>query len=206
MKKLCLFVATILFNIHLFAQAGANFGIKAGLNIANLNIENSNYNDFTTDSRIGFHTGLLAHVHLTPEWALQPEVVYSQEGAKLKFNLSGQDVEVKTKLDYINIPVAIQYMFHNGFRIEAVPQLGVMINSKYEDDDGTEDDADDDFKSTNFSVGPGIGYLTYSGFGVGARYMFGISKIGEGSSDVRGNTFSLSLFYMLNSRHKAQSR
>jgi hypothetical protein len=192
--------AACLLVISTNGQGTAKIGVQGGLNVSSLKIED--YED--TDSRIGFFLGLLAHIHLgaSETWALQPEVVYSQEGGKV--NLTGGDVEVK--LDYITFPVAIQYMFNNGFRFEAVPQLGVLVNSKYEDDDGAEDDADEDFKSVNFSIGPGISYLSYSGFGVGARYMFGVSNIGEGTADIRANTFSIRLFYLFDHHHKARSR
>ncbi len=201
MKRLSLLIVSIfIISTITLAQSSAKVGIKGGLNVSNLKIE-----DFDeTDSRIGFHLGFLAHVHIgsSGKLALQPEVFYSQEGGKI--NVTGGDVTAK--LDYINIPVAVQYMFNNGFRLELVPQLGVMINSKYEDDDGNDDDADDEFKSVNFSIGPGVSYLMESGLGVGARYMFGVSKIGEGTADVRANTFSLSLFYLFDHKHKARSK
>ena len=177
-----------------YAQRGADFGLKAGVNIATLKQSNVSY-----DSRIGLHLGGLAHIHLAPQWALQPEIQYSQEGAEVN--------DVKIKLDYVNIPLMLQYMFNNGFRIEAGPQLGLMINSKAEDDDGNDDDLDDVFKSTNVSLGFGLNYLTYSGFGFGGRYNLGLADISEsGGSKVKANNFQISLFYMFNNTHKAASR
>ena len=199
MKKISFLITAFFISTALFAQSPAKFGIKAGVNISTLNIE-----DFDDDdARIGLHIGGLAHIHLgtTEQWALQPELVYSQEGGKLNF--SGGSVT--TKLDYINIPVMFQYLFNNGFRIEAGPQLGLLVNSKY-DSDGDEEDADDDFKSTNVSLGFGLSYLSDSGFGVGGRYNLGLSKIGEGSGDVKARTLQLGLFYMFDSQHKARSR
>ena len=199
MKKISFVIAVFFIGTALLAQGPAKFGIKAGVNISTLNIE-----DFDDDdARIGLHIGGLAHIHLgtAEQWALQPELVYSQEGGKLNF--SGGSVT--TKLDYINIPVMFQYMFNNGFRIEAGPQLGLLVSSKY-DSDGDEEDADDDFKSTNVSLGFGLSYLTDSGFGVGGRYNLGLSKIGEGSGDVKARTLQLGLFYMFDSQHKAKSR
>jgi hypothetical protein len=197
MKKISLLLVALYVSSTLFAQSHANFGLKGGLNISSINWNADG------DSRLGLHLGALAHIHLAPEWALQPEVVYSAEGGK-------QDVtggSVTWKNDYINIPVMVQYMFNNGFRIEAGPQLGILASSKVEDDDGNEDDADDVFKSTNISLGLGLSYLTYSGLGVGARYNLGLSEINEASfADAKGRTFQLSLFYMFDNHHKAKSR
>ena len=129
MKKFSLLAIGITSAIFSFAQSPVKFGIKAGLNVANLNVE-----DFDeADSRLGLHAGLLAHIHLAPQWALQPEVLYSAEGAK--FDL-GNNEEATIKNDYVNIPLMLQYMFDNGFRIEAGPQLGLLVSSKIEDQDG----------------------------------------------------------------------
>jgi hypothetical protein len=199
MKKFSLLAIGITSAIFSFAQNPGRFGIKAGLNVANLKVENFD----NTDSRLGFHAGLLAHLHLSPQWALQPEVVYSAEGATFDF---GGGEEAKIKNDYINIPVMLQYMFDNGFRLEAGPQLGLLVSSKIEDQDGNEEDADDSFKTTNVSIGFGLNYLTHSGFGVGGRYNLGVSNIAEGSGDTKGRVFQISLFYMFDNAHKAKSR
>ncbi len=199
MKKISFLIVAFFIGTALLAQRPAKFGLKGGVNISTLNIE-----DFDDDdARIGIHIGGLAHLHLgaSEQWALQPELVYSQEGGKLNTNSGSTTV----KLDYFNIPVMVQYMFNNGFRLEAGPQLGLMVSSKYESDDD-EDDADDDFKSTNVSLGFGASYLSDSGFGIGGRYNLGLSKIGEGAGDVKGRTLQLGLFYMFDSQHKAKSR
>ena len=199
MKKLSLLAIGITSAIFSFAQSPVKFGIKAGLNVANLKVE-----DFDeTDSRLGLHAGLLAHIHLAPQWALQPEVLYSAEGAKFDF---GNNEEATIKNDYVNIPLMLQYMFDNGFRIEAGPQLGLLVSSKIEDQDGNEEDADDAFKTTNVSIGFGLNYLTHSGFGVGGRYNLGVSNIAEGAGDTKGRAFQISLFYMFDNAHKAKSR
>lgn len=199
MKKICFFIVTFFIGTALLAQAPAKFGIKAGVNISSLNIEDFDEND----TRIGLNIGGLAHIHLgaSEQWALQPELMYSQEGGKLNTTSGSTTV----KLDYINIPVMLQYMFNNGFRIEAGPQLGLMVNSKY-DADGDEEDADDDFKSTNVSLGFGLSYLSDSGFGINGRYNLGLSNIGEGAADVKGRTLQLGLFYLLDHSHKARSK
>lgn len=193
MKKICFLALGFVMAVSSFAQSTPKFGLKGGLNVATLRQDNVSY-----DSRVGLHLGALAHIHLAPEWAVQPEVQYSQEGAELG--------DVKIKLDYINIPLMLQYMFNNGFRIEAGPQLGLMVNSKAEEN-GNEDDYDDVFKTTNVSLGFGLNYLSYSGLGVGGRYNLGLSDISESNnSKVKSGVFQISLFYMFDNNHKAKSR
>ena len=199
MKKLNLLALGITAAIFSFAQSPAKFGVKGGVNISTIKIED--FDD--TDSRIGLHAGGFAHIHLAPQWALQPELLYSAEGGKVDF---GGGSEATYKNDYVNIPLMVQYMFDNGFRIEAGPQLGLLVNSEIEDEQGNEAEADDTFKSTNVSLGFGLNYLSHSGFGVGGRYNLGVSNIAEGSGEAKGRAFQISLFYMFDNMHKAKSR
>ena len=190
MKKISLLVLILATGSIVYAQS-AKFGLKAGVNISSIDwkIPNTNF-----DNRLGFHIGALAHIHLSPEWALQPEVVYSTEGVKQSVS-SG---EYTWKTDYVNIPVMLQYMFDNGFRLEAGPQLGLMVNS---------DNNDDIFKSTNVGLGLGLGYLTYSGFGVSGRYVLGLTKINEPiAAEGKSRNIQLGIFYMFDNNHKAKSR
>jgi hypothetical protein len=193
MKKISLLVVSVFLSTLLFAQRGADFGIKAGLNVANMSIEPDVRN---TDVRLGLHAGLLAHIHLAPEWALQPELVYSGQGFEDKVS------NVTWKLDYINVPIMIQYMFNNGFRLEAGPQVGFLASAKIDNTD-----IKDDLKKIDAGLGFGIGYLSYSGFGIDARYNLGLSNVNDGgSTELKNRVFQVGLFYMFNSQHKAVSR
>ena len=169
-----------------------NVGIKGGLNLYTINNDNnSNY-----DTKAGFHAGLIGHIHLARQFALQPELVYSVQGAK--YTVTG--VDTKLNLGYINLPVMFQYMFDNGFRLQAGPQVGFLINAKVETNN-SKTDVKDNFKTVDFALGAGVGYVSLSGFGVDARYNLGLSDISENSpvkSTNRG--VQLGVFYLL--KHK----
>jgi hypothetical protein len=200
MKKFSLLLGFIITGITLFAQ-GPKFGLKAGLNIAQFSTNSST--DF--NSRLGLHAGALAHLHLGPMFALQPEVVYSSQGAK--FNV-GND-EHSLGLSYINIPVNLQYMFNNGFRIQTGPQVGFLIdvNDKVNGQE-TGFFNSDDFHNVDLAWSFGLGYLTTSGLGLDARYNLGLRNINEdgGGNSLKNNVFQLGLFYMFDHAHKAKSR
>lgn len=99
-------------------------------------------------------------------------------------------------------------MFNNGFRLQTGPQVGFLTGVK--DKNGsveTNNFTSDDFKSVDFAWTAGLGYLTQSGFGVDARYNFGLSNINDaGSTERRNNVFQAGLFYMFDHAHKAKSR
>jgi hypothetical protein len=175
-----------------FAQTAPKFGVKAGANLANLNWTVGG--NASSNNRIGFHGGLLAHIHLSRQWALQPEALYSAEGATIK-NLPTGSYTYKN--DYINIPLMLQYMFDNGFRIEAGPQLGLLIKS-------TDKDV---FRSTNVGVGFGLNYLSSSGLGLGGRYNLGLTNVTEAAyQNAKSRVIQLGLFYMFDNTHKRKSR
>ena len=106
-----------------------NIGIKGGVNLYNIHNDNS----ATYDPRVGYHFGLLGHIHFNNHFAFQPEIVYSAQGAKLKVD----NGTTKINWDYINMPVLFQYMFDNGFRIQAGPQVGFLITAKSKTDNNT---------------------------------------------------------------------
>ena len=166
----------------------AHFGIKGGMNASSLNSSPSN-SDMQT--KIGLNVGVLAHIHTGNEfWAFQPEIYYSSEGSKNKSNSN-----VSTNLGYINVPVLIQYMFNNGFRLEAGPQVGFLMSAKNKVNDNSTD-IKDNLKSAVFSIPVGIGYLTTTGLGFDARYNFGISNIYKNdASKVHSNVFQFDIFY-----------
>lgn len=169
-----------------------NIGIKAGANFYNIN----NDNGVEYDTKTGFNAGLLGHIHLAPQLALQPEVVYSSQGAK--YNTAG--LETKLNLDYINVPVLLQYMFDNGFRLQAGPQVGFLVNSKSETN-GSKSDIDG-LNAVDFGIGAGVGYVhPPSGFGVDARYNLGLSNIHEDDAVKSYNRgFQVGVFYLF--KHK----
>src|SRR6476646_3903812 len=113
MKKISLVVLILATGAAVFAQS-PKFGLKAGLNVSKLsNVPGLNWNN-----RLGLNAGALAHIHITPQLALQPEVVYSGQGAKYTIPINGSAEEHTLNLDYINIPLQLQYMFDNGFRLQ----------------------------------------------------------------------------------------
>jgi hypothetical protein len=178
-------ITTLFMAVGTVSAQNINIGTKIGLNSYTIN--NDNNSDF--DSRIGIHAGLLGHIHLNNDFALQPEIVYSMQGAK-----SGND---ELKMDYINIPVLVQYMFDNGFRLQAGPQLGLLINAKSENNNSSRD-IKDQFKSFDAGLSFGVGYVhPPTGFGIDARYNLGLNDISENSNVESTNRgFQVGVFYL----------
>ena len=184
MKKIFSCAVAIILCASLAKAQETHFGLKAGVNIASLNVSpGGDYN-----SKAGLHIGGLAHIHLSRNFALQPEVVFSMQGGE-------RDDDVKLKFNYINIPLLVQYMTENGFRLQTGPQLGLLVSAKSENGD-VEVDIKDSFTSTDFSWAFGAGYLFPSGFGLDARYNLGISDVWDATSaKIKNSVFQFGVFY-----------
>jgi hypothetical protein len=197
MKKILLFLALSATTTGLIAQP-PKWGIKGGLNVSKLTGGEMN-------SRTGFHVGALTHIHLSPQLALQPEVMYSTQGGKYNISTGEHNLE----MNYLNVPFNLQYMFDNGFRIQTGPQIGALINVK-DKHQGQETGFFDmeDFKNLDISWTAGLGYLTSSGLGVDARYNFGLNNIQNIPGGVvrKNNVFQVGLFYLFDNQHKMKSR
>ena len=163
-------------------------GVKGGLNIATINYSSTTPSNFK--SLVGAHAGLLAHIHLTDMFAIQPEVVYSMQGAK-DHTVSSSEV----RLGYLNVPVLVQYMFSNGLRLETGPQAGILLSAK-EKNNSVTSDLKDQLNGFDFSWAAGLGYLSKMGLGADARFNFGLSDLTKSDlSKVRNNVVQIGLFY-----------
>ncbi len=163
-----------------------HWGVKAGVNISSVAIDGGD--DYA--SKAGFHVGGLAHIHLNKNWALQPEAVFSTQGGK-----DDDNDDIKLKLNYINIPLLVQYMTADGFRLQTGPQLGILLSAESKIGD-IETDVNDDLSTIDFSWSFGAGYLFPSGFGIDARYNHGISNISDDETfEARNRVFQVGLFY-----------
>jgi opacity protein-like surface antigen len=181
MKKVILFAA---FAVVAFAtQAQVKFGAKGGLNLANLSgdVEDNKM-------KIGFNLGGLVNIPVSGNLSVQPELLYSGEGAKFDDGTTSANFN----LNFINIPVMLKYSAEGGFYGEAGPQLGILASAK---SDGT--DVKEFLNSTNFGLGFGLGYNMSSGLGFGARYSLGLSNmLKDGGGDkLKTNTISVGLQY-----------
>jgi len=170
-------------------NAQLQFGLKGGVNISNFtggdfqNIEKSPY--------VAWHAGGLLRIKFD-HLVLQPEVLFSTQGAKLDDGTTEENYEIT----YVNVPIMLQWQFKGSFYVEAGPQVGFKVS---EDIPNT---AIDEFaKSTDLSIGVGLGFLKSKGLGIGGRYTVGVSKVGDFDSanidpDFKNGVIQFSLIFV----------
>ncbi len=190
MKKVIV-IPFLLLSIGVFAQK-FQLGLKAGANLSNLN--GVNWENAKSKAMFGFHGGAFINLLFGDNFMLSPEALISSQGAKLETAGQKQDL----KLTYLAVPVLLRYRFDGGFYVEAGPQVSFKLSEK------TGNIPIDNFaKDLDLAIDAGIGYHGNSGLGIGARYVAGISKVGDFNRnaamnpDFRNGVFQLSLFYTL---------
>jgi hypothetical protein len=191
MKKLALvFLAGISFAT---TNAQFQFGVKAG----------ANFSTFTGDADglktlVGFNGGVYAKLPVTHTVSIQPELVYSGQGAKE--DISGTTISLHA--NYFNIPVLLKYQNFTGFFIETGPQLGFLMSAR-EKVGGNSADVKSAFNSSDFAWVFGVGYkIPTTHLAIDLRYNLGISNIADNgnsgdNSKVHNGVFQIGLMYAL---------
>jgi hypothetical protein len=184
-------ITILLLNFGTSNAQHTNIGIKGGLNVYNI----VNENKAKLDAKPSFHLGLLAHIHLADQFAIQPELVFSVQGAT--YEPAG--IKTNLNLNYLNIPIMFQYMFDNGFRLQAGPQAGFLLSAKAKVGN-TETDVKNGYENLDLGMGIGVGYINPStDFGIDFRYNHGLTQINSaGPVDSFNRGFQLGVFYLFN--------
>lgn len=187
MKKLFLFTAAILMAVTVVNAQEIKIGAKGGVNFATFSGDNLG----NVKSRTGFHIGGLVEIPVAEKFSIQPEVLYTAQGAEYeeKGTELGVDYSYKItdKLDYIQVPVMAKYYVVDGLSLEVGPQVSFLTSSKSEYEgtlggitvSGSNDK--DDISSIDFSVGAGASYQLPMGLFFTARYNFGLGNVNDGS-------------------------
>ena len=202
MKKILLL--TIVFGLSISAMHSQQimYGAKAGLNLSNIGGDKI---EIEHNTKTGFHIGILAEIAITEDFAVQPEILFSSQGAKMEQSLSFEvDLEGTKKLEYIQVPVMAKYYLAKGFALEAGPQISFLTRA-IGDYKTTKDGVSTsrkveltDVSKIDFSVGAGASLHLDMGVFFAARYSFGLMNINDSDrSDYKAlnNVFQLSAGY-----------
>ncbi len=205
MKKLFFIAAITVMAVSATQAQEVRLGAKAGVNFSTLSGDDLG----DIKSRTGFHIGGLVEIPISEKFWVQPEVLYSAQGAKYKDSGSEMGVDysydITTKLDYIQVPIMAKYYVVEGLALEAGPQISFLASKKgtVEGSVGgvevsTEEDLDN-VSGIDFGVGFGASYRLPMGVFFGARYNLGLSNVNDGDfaddQKIHNNVFQLSAGY-----------
>lgn len=207
MKKYFLLLSLTLLSFHFLQAQDFKYGLKTGLNVNNLAI--SPEVDWPVPaSRLGIHFGGFAQFGLANNLSLQPELTFSTQGA----NDEDKDDWQRVKLNYLNLAGIFKYTMDNNIHFSIGPQLGFLTAGEFEKEDKEDGErkyhnASHLLKSTDLSIGFGLGYTLKSGIDLGLRYNHGLNDINNDPTNVafyepyqaiRNRVFQVSVGYIFN--------
>lgn len=206
MKKILFTLIAISSYLVMNAQEeGIQFGVKAGLNVSNL-YGSGDYlydEDETVDYKLGYHVGALVEIPIFKTFAIQPEVLFSTQGAKSESEETDDGIDYFTDsndidLSYLNIPIMVKFYPVKGLSIQAGPQFGYLIDAeRLENYDNEEEETDikDSLKSEDVSLNFGLGYQSDLGLFLDARYNLGLTESTYEGGDFKNGVFQISVGY-----------
>lgn len=183
MRKLVLSAAAAVLGIMGVDAQNANtealqLGVRAGYNLSNLSGDLAD--EIDTKSLSGFHIGLFTEFPVAPRFSIQPEVMYSTQGAKFE----GLGSEATLRTQYLNVPVLAKFYVAEGFNLQAGPQIGFLTGAEYQVDGADDIDVSDNMKGTDFGLLFGAGYKVAQGVTIDARYNMGLSNTLDDDANV----------------------
>jgi hypothetical protein len=176
MRKIALLIALTFFGL---TQANAqNFGFKGGYNYSSFNGDVAK--DNTLKGLSGFYVGALLELPLGDVLSLQPEVIYSRQGAAWEQKNILGEFKKDLKLDYLNIPVMAKVNLGPLF-LQGGVQFGFLVGKPEVSytrgaQRVTEKVDKDAYAAFDFGVGAGLGVNLSQHFFVEARYTHSLTN------------------------------
>jgi hypothetical protein len=186
--------------LSLVTRAQVQFGVKAGLGINELmtmdhpiTIVNGNNQTMRYFPISTFTGGGFASIPLTKKLTLQPELVYSLQGATGRPEQNYLvTVTEDYRFSYLNIPVLVKYKLPQAFFVETGPQIGLLLSGKIDETEVGSNNTNSyniksQLKSTDLSWVFGVGYCSPFNIGVDIRYNLGLENVNQASTEALTN-------------------
>jgi len=171
MKLKLVSLSAMLLICSLSFSQGLNFGIKGGASINK--IDGRSFKDEFT---YGYHVGGFVTIGLGKKFAIQPEVLFNQFKTDTSSTFSSiypSFNKVKNiKLNYLSIPILLNYNVANILTLQAGPQFGILMDQNKK----LLQNGQDAFKSGDFAMLGGV-QLKLLKFRIYGRYAIGLTDI-----------------------------
>ncbi len=192
MKKV-LVIVFVLIASYGYAQ-DLKFGVKAGLNLANVAGDDVDNNKVNTR----FYFGGFLNTPLSDAVSFQPELLVSMQGFEV--DMDDSDVDLALNTTYLNIPLLFKMRLgaSNSVHFYAGPQLGFLLKAEEEAESGSEsytNDIKDEMNSVDFSLNIGFSFNVNEDFALDLRYNRGLTKLIEDGGKAYNSVIQLGASY-----------
>ncbi len=195
MKKLIILISISFVFIASFIPCQAQetktmqVGVKGGLNISNLYTSDGS----SSDMLAGFNVGVFTKMPVTNSIAFQPEINLSTKGASVTYNNLFVDGTAKFNLTYIEVPFLCVLNVTRLVNLQFGPYVAYLIDGKvtnvanvtlfnFEQNMNV-----NDYNRLDAGIVLGAG-LDVGSVTMGARYNYGLTKVGKTSSFLGTNS------------------
>lgn len=207
MKKIIVTSVLLLISSYTVQAQNLKYGLKAGVNLANLRGDNSKVDGASAIVTPQF--GGFVYWKLSEKMSFKPELLYSKQGARLK----GEIRENKLSASYLNIPLMFQRHISKRVALEFGPQLGILLKFKYKiyreiegEIVGVESQHTDGRNSIDFGLNLGGVYQLENGLNLYLRYNFGLISLAEGENlDSPSDIWSYPSQFYIDGKHSVLS-
>jgi hypothetical protein len=177
----------LIFAINTTQAQFVSYGLKGGLNIAN--IGGSDAGDAGPSN--GFHVGGFLGLSLLGIVAAEGGVYFSQKG----YMVSGDNIsDLQVSLNYIDIPVVVKFSPLPLVHFFAGPQVSYFLSGKSEQD-GAESDIDN-LRQLDMAIVAGVGMNLPMGLRLSAGYDYGFTTLlEENPRDMYNRVIKLTVGY-----------
>lgn len=189
MRKTTLLLAVLLVSLLGFSQ-NALYGVRAGINISDLNFEEADgliMPDHT--HRNGFAIGFFGDYKFSENVGLLVEIQFSAEGSKEKYDQidqeSGYNPE-SLRLDFVQMPIMARIKLTDKLTFGLGPQLGLKVHAY-----------DDNIKNIHFSGICGLEYMISDEFFLDFRYSLGFTNIFDDNVGVKARNQNMQIGFGL---------
>jgi hypothetical protein len=156
-------------------MAQFHIGVKAGANITKVDGQS-----FQQQFEYGYNLGGFAEIKLSDKFSFNPEVLFSQNSSTLDSSYKSIYENVitsdqsKVKLNYLTIPLLLDYKFLGPIHLQVGPQFGILMNQ----DKNFLQNGEAAFKSGDFSMALGA-QVKIAQFRFTGRYLIGLNNIND---------------------------
>ncbi len=172
--KLIFILAFVFFSQSAMAQF--HIGVKGGANITKVDGKS-----FSDEFRYGYHLGGFAEIGLGKRLAIQPEVLFNQFNTRADssfksvyqnaVDFSGYQ---NVQLNYLTIPIMVNYKLGSLLTLQAGPQFGILIAQ----DKNLIQNGKEAFSKGAFSMAGGA-QINLSKLRLTGRYFVGLNDISD---------------------------
>lgn len=207
-----LFMMSFMLLYSVKTDAQVTYGIKAGANFASLTFTQSSAKK-TSETISGLQAGAFVNFTLSPLFLIRPSLMYERKGGNLNTDIGGLNLDGKTRLDYLTLPVNLVLDLkapgNATWLIGAGPYIGyglygnatTILNGTTYSDNPFEDNSSvggASLKRLDAGADIQVDYKMANDFSIGINASLGLANIAAnraGAYPVRNTSFGAMLGY-----------